>query len=301
MAIHHMQKRQAEKSGFLLEEKDDLIRAFWPEYAVEIYAPTGAEAVRHMLSVKAVCAGGEYRMEQAGEPTLVNTIRVQDGAILAGSPMTPAEAYDHIGGKKAEWEPTNGAPEPDAPKQHEVTAEKPLAALIPRDDKGVPLDGGQAHEEGFTAADCPYNSEDEEQYEDFERWNEEFDTHADEAEEEKGGSVVKEEYRARYAEMGHPTHCGDDMATILNNLCQTTKNGTDLDRFETICNANGVSLAKYNRTTNGWQGRLRMTGRNMLAKKIYEAGGVMKTPVDGAEPEYQMSQEWMSTRKFTKG
>jgi hypothetical protein len=196
-------------------------------------------------------------------------------------------------------EPTIVQDEPTAPAA-EVTD-----GNIPRSDKGVPLDGGQAHAEKFTAADCPYSSEEgadgeEDEYDEFIRWNEEFDAHADEAEEEKPGSVVKEEYRARYAEMGHPTHCGDDMAVILNNLCQTTKNGTDLDRFETICNANGVSLAKYNRTTNGWQGRLRMTGRNLLAKRIYEAGGVMKTPVEGAEPEYQMSAEWMASRKFVK-
>jgi hypothetical protein len=175
--------------------------------------------------------------------------------------------------------------------------------LVQRSDKGIPLDGGIAHAEGFTASDCPWTSEtdDEEEYAMFERWNQEFDDHADAAEEEEpSGSVVKQEYRARYAEAGHPTTCGDDLAVILNNLCQTEKNGTDLSRFEAICAANGVDLSKYNRTNNGWQGRLRMTGRNMLARRVFAAGGVLKTPVDGAEPEYRMSGEWMATRKFVK-
>ena len=208
-------------------------------------------------------------------------------------PLTPDEAaWNQLVSDNNANDEQLDVPEPDAP----------VAADIPRNEAGVPLDGGIAHAEKFTAADCPYTSEteDDEEYANYIRWNEEYDTHADEAEEEKGGSVVKDEYRARYAEMGHPTHCGDDMAVILNNLCQTDKSGTDIQRFETICNANGVSLAKYNRTTNGWQGRLRMTGRNLLAKKVYEAGGVLKTPVEGAEPEYQMSQEWMATRKFVK-
>jgi len=208
--------------------------------------------------------------------------------------MRELQANTHDEDQQEQVEPSI---EPDTESNTE-----PAKPEIPRDSKGVPLDGGTAHAEGFTAADCPYTSEtdDEEQYAAFETWNEEFDAHADEAEEEKGGSVVKEEYRARYAEMGHPTHCGDDLAVLLNNLCQTSKNGTDLSRFEAICEANGVNLAKYNRTSNGWQGRLRMTGRNMLAKRVYEAGGVLKTPVEGAEPEYRMSDEWMATRKFVK-
>jgi hypothetical protein len=189
--------------------------------------------------------------------------------------------------------------EEDLPEDNEP--EQPESDGIERNAAGIPLDGGQAHKEGFTASDCPYTSEtdDEEEYAEYERWNTEFDEHADEEEEDKG-SVVAEKYRAKYAEMGHPTHCGDDLATLLNNLCQT-KNETDLGRFEAICNANGVDLSKYNRTTNGWQGRLRMTGRNLLARKVYEAGGLLHTPIEGADPEgYKMSDEWMATRRYSK-
>jgi hypothetical protein len=189
-------------------------------------------------------------------------------------------------------------------------------------DNNVPLNGGEAWRLKFTAADCPYSEEHDQ--DEFDRWNEEFDEAADEAQESKneegseeagmevdkdagedGGegdveeaekSVVKAEYRARYAEAGHPAHCGDELAVLINNLC-LAKAGFDIPRFEAICAANGVDLSKYNRTTNGWQGRLRMTGRNVLAGKVFAAGGVVKTPVEGAEAEYKMSEEWMANRR----
>lgn len=199
----------------------------------------------------------------------------------------------------------------------------------------VPQDGKEAFLAGFTAADCPYDEE----HPNFDTWNADWDAAADEASEQRpeedGGkagelsdgefeegdgaegepppaSVVKEEYRARYAEAGHPTHCGDELAVLLNNLC-LTKKGIDLPRFEHICEANGVDLSKYNRTTKGWQGRLRMTGRNKLAGKVFAAGGVLRTAIlkvdpnneelseaiylEGAEPEYKLSTEWMASRR----
>lgn len=205
----------------------------------------------------------------------------------------------------------------------------------------VPESGEEALVQGFTAADCPYAEDDPE----FERWNAEFDAAADKAtieyekakatsklpkgavldddldeegdaedETKEDRSVVKEEYRARYAEMGHPAHCGDELAVLLNNLC-LTKKGIEMARFEHICEANGVDLSKYNRTTKGWQGRLRMTGRNVLARKAFEADGVVKTTVErkdaegtvterleleGAEAEYRLSAEWMASRRTEK-
>jgi len=175
----------------------------------------------------------------------------------------------------------------------------------------VPEDGGEAYAAGFTAGDCPF----EEGTELFDVWNEQFDAAADawsenaestaatmEAEGEREAverSVVKPEYRARYAEAGHPTHCGDELAILLNNLCLTNK-GIDMDRFEALCMANGVDLSKYNRTTRGWQGRLRMTGRNIMAGRVFAAGGVVKAGIEGTEAEYRMSAEWMASRRKTK-
>lgn len=199
-------------------------------------------------------------------------------------------------------------------------AKKSRKANTEVSEKLVPQDGGAAYTAGFGASDCPYDEE----HPNFGRWNEEWDAAADastekelektddmdevehepdeslvESEEQEAArtSVVKEEYRARYAEMGHPAHCGDELAVLLNNLC-LAKAGIDMPRFEHICAANGVDLSKYNRTTRGWQGRLRMTGRNMLAGKVYEAGGLVKTDgLEGAEAEYKLSSEWMAKRR----
>lgn len=190
--------------------------------------------------------------------------------------------------------------------------------------------GRLAFQAGITADACPF----EDGTDEFEQWNADWDAAADEAQEanrdatqddfeeqEEGDgeepadkSVVKEEYRARYAEMGHPSHCGDELAILLNNLC-LTKKGIDMPRFEHICEANGVDLSKYNRTSKGWQGRLRMTGRNLLAAKVFSNGGVLKTVIvhedvdgqpvaptwlEGAEAEYKMSGEWMTSRRKPK-
>lgn len=102
---------------------------------------------------------------------------------------------------------------------------------------------------------------------------------ADEGEEEeRTGSVVPDVFKKRYAEAGHPGHCGDWLAVTLNGLCQTTdgkKTITDLDRLEAIANANGVAPARVDKlgtATNGWQGRYRMTVRNMLAKVVADKG-----------------------------
>jgi hypothetical protein len=178
----------------------------------------------------------------------------------------------------------------------------------------VPEDGGEALRAGFTAADCPFDEGDER----FDAWNEQFDAAADEttneqiakddaeinaADEDKDEpaerSVVKSEYRARYAEAGHPAHCGDELAVLLNNLC-LTKKGIEVERLDAIATANDVDLSKYNRTTRGWQGRLRMTARNILAGKVFAADGILKAGIEGTEPEYRLSAEWMASRRKVK-
>lgn len=158
---------------------------------------------------------------------------------------------------------------------------------------GVPTNGELAYKEGILAGDCPYPEED---WSNFYRWNSEWDDAADKHEEEatkpsKIGSVVTNRYRAKYSESGHPTHCGDALATLLNSLC-SNKAGTNLDLFEMICSLNGVDLSKYNRTTKGWQGRLRMTGRNLLAKRMVEAGGKLRLP-DQLGSEHVLGTDWV--------
>ena len=106
------------------------------------------------------------------------------------------------------------------------------------------------------------------------------------------GSVVTNRYRANYSESGHPTHCGDELAITLNTIC-LNKAGINMELFEAICETNGVNLTKYNRTTKGWQGRLRMTGRNLLASRVRENGGILFMPRPMEPDFYQLSQEWV--------
>jgi len=169
----------------------------------------------------------------------------------------------------------------------------------PREDRigEVPTDGGEAYKEGHFAGECPYFEEDP----DFARWNREWDDAADEHEEEsnkppKIGSVVTNRYRAKYSESGHPTHCGDELALTLNSLC-ANKAGTNLEIFEAICQLNGIDLSKYNRTTKGWQGRLRMTGRNLLAKRVAENNGKLVLP-EWVGDTKQMSHDWVIDTKM---
>jgi hypothetical protein len=166
---------------------------------------------------------------------------------------------------------------------------------------GIPTDGAIAYKEGVLAADCPYMEEDDL---DFNRWNAEWDEAADIHEEEinaaianpKGpGSIITNRYRANYSEQGHPTHCGDELAIFLNEMC-SNKGGTNLELFEAICAANGVNLSRYNRTTKGWQGRLRMTGRNLLAKRVRENGGklILPSQFGGYDHYRQLSPDWVA-------
>jgi hypothetical protein len=160
---------------------------------------------------------------------------------------------------------------------------------------GVPVDGRMAYQLGFMAGECPYMEEDP----DFDRWNDEWDNAADEHEAikpPKVGSVVTNRYRAVYSESGHPTHCGDALANLLNSIC-VNKAGTNLELFERICAANGVDLSKYNRTNKGWQGRLRMTGRNLLAKRVLENNGYVVMPAGIGEEGYQLGFDWVETTK----
>lgn len=129
------------------------------------------------------------------------------------------------------------------------------------------------------------------------------------------GSVVPPKYKAIYAEAGHPTHCGDWLAETLNRFCRVTdaetgKEVTDLDRLETIANANDVAPQRYGKlgvATNGWQGRFRMTVRNMLAPRVASKGFLFVPDGAGvdADQEFTAPNEWrakhMPKQKPTKG
>lgn len=121
----------------------------------------------------------------------------------------------------------------------------------------------------------------------------------DEAE-EGGGSVVPPKYKALYAERGDATHCGDWLAITLKSLCRVLEDGketTDLDRLETIANANDVAPERYGKlgiVTNGWQGRYRMTIRNMLTPRVAIKGFLLVPDGadSGGERELKAPAEW---------
>ena len=119
-------------------------------------------------------------------------------------------------------------------------------------------------------------------------------------EEATSGSVVPEKYKAEYAARGNPAHCGDWLALLLERLCRVTSEGkevTDLDRLSDIASANGVEPARYGKlgiATNGWQGRYRMTVRNMLTKRCADKGHLFVPEGCGvdADTEYAAPADW---------
>lgn len=324
MAIHHAHKKQAADMGITLEEAGDVVRAFHPSTATEWYATDGKTAIKQGYAILNMAEKlPDLRFVVEGR-AFAGRVRDTNSGFLSVQSASPQRLFEHAVAGELEWDTGespvttgevvdkiedtlgNGSLEGSAHSADQNFGTTHSAAsdtkTIERDAKGVPLDGAVAYKEGFSAADCPFSSEteDDEEYQNFEDWNTAWDEAADAATEEEPehtGSVVKDTYRARYAELGHPTHCGDWLANILNNLVQGKK-ATDLARFEAICEANGVDLSKYDRGNPGWQGRLRMTGRNLLAKKVYLAGGVLKTPIEGADPEYRAPADWMASQRF---
>lgn len=304
MAIHHATIKKAEKMGVTLTEVEgtEQVRAFWPKRSVEYTGSSVTDAMQQMQSILALYNGDQYRVESAGD-RLVHVIREEDGMRLAGGPRTPFDAHQMLMPAKAADAPWE---DPAIVPQEEVSIEDQQPVVeIARSGNGVALDGAVAYREGTPAGDNPYSTEtdDEEEYQNAVAWDEAWDAAADEheAEEEaeKGGSVVNEKYRAKYAELGHPEHCGDWLAQIFNNQVKT-KEGTDVARVDAIAAANGVDNSKYDRTRPGWQGRLRMTTRNLLAKVIWLNDGVFRIPEGDGVVEYKAPDEWMAEQRFKK-
>jgi len=106
----------------------------------------------------------------------------------------------------------------------------------------------------------------------------------------KKNSVVATHYKARYAERAVANgqagkaaqrSTWDWLAIAIAGECLREKDRLDVPAFEALLDANGVAHAKWNRTTKGWQGRLRMSGRLALQRVVAEAG-VLHT-ADGEE------------------
>jgi hypothetical protein len=87
-------------------------------------------------------------------------------------------------------------------------------------------------------------------------------------------SVVQSGYKAKYAareaamqrrpkgvaRKALARSTGDWLAVELAKRVLDDKAKIDVPRLEALLDANGVKHSHYNRTTKGWQGRLRMSG-----------------------------------------
>lgn len=318
MRIHHTQHQKAQKMGVQLEELGQFIRAIWPMRNMAIFATDGRYAIEQMeFAQRLVKWGEDHDIELSLQPSLSQPTMAH---LVINGELTPATNTPAIWWNQKESLLIDKEPLPAQQQVEEATQFVP-ANESTRGDwehtgkrevqpsfvdtiRGVPTNGARAFHKGFMAASCPFMEDDPQ----FDVWNTQFDEAADaqtsdhahetpESEEEKPpASVVKVKYRAIYAELGHPTTCGDELANKLDNLVKNAK-GTNMEYFDAIMKANEIDMAKYSKTTNGWQGRYRMTGRNMLAKRVHANGGVLHLP-DGTE--LRMSADWMSSQRFQK-
>jgi hypothetical protein len=119
---------------------------------------------------------------------------------------------------------------------------------------------------------------------------------ADEEEVEARGSVVPEKYKQEYKARGTPGNCGDWLALELKQVTTLAKGGqVDVSAVDAIAQANGLNTGKYDRTNPGWQGRLRMTVRNSLVKKIMDTGVLfIPAPFGGTDDvELKAPDSWL--------
>ena len=119
-------------------------------------------------------------------------------------------------------------------------------------------------------------------------------------------SVVPEKYRELYRQRGNPRHCGDDLAIVLAELTlvdpASKSSEVDVEKLDALAIANDVDLSRYRRFGVGWQGRLRMTFRVMLAnalKQAFRAGGSCKIVVPGGS-DVDMT-DWAASQSQPKG
>ena len=279
MNIHYTKAKQAMQMGCHISVVGNQYRIFWPQRAVELFSGSVNSVLEEMRAVQNIIHfNPDYRIVTNHKDEMVTLFNHgTKNTMMAGCPTLPTEIWAIIEAREDRWISV------DEPQEEEQDEQTHIG--------GVHIDGAVAFKEGVPAGDCPYPEESEE----FSRWNEEWDNAADQSVLPPAkGSVITNKYRAAYSELGHPTHCGDELAIILNNLC-LNKAGINIQLFEEICEANGVSLARYNRTARGWQGRLRMTGRNLLTKRLKNNNGVLLMP-PGMYPEsYKLSQDWVAS------
>lgn len=99
-------------------------------------------------------------------------------------------------------------------------------------------------------------------------------------------TVVKTVYKHRYQDKAKARGLTDKASRrgngdwLQRELQEETvgKDGKlNLPRLEAILDANGVDYSRWNRTTRGWEGRIRMSG-SMVLRGIVGKSGIFRTP-----------------------
>jgi hypothetical protein len=115
-----------------------------------------------------------------------------------------------------------------------------------------------------------------------------------EANEVRARSVVAPSYKTKYKEKAVSKgrrdkaayrSCDDWLAREFAKVVLTTDKKRQLivPELEALLDANGVKHAHWNRTTPGWQGRLRMTGGLALRRIVADVGFLVLA--DGTQVE----------------
>ena len=112
--------------------------------------------------------------------------------------------------------------------------------------------------------------------------------------------AYKAQYRAKAIAMGRTSKAAkrsnnDWLAQELEGEC-IGKNGFDLPRFVAILEANGVDANRWPSRTNGWEGRLRMTGAIVL-RGVVGKSGIFRTP-ESTTNLHEIAQEDALVREF---
>lgn len=130
---------------------------------------------------------------------------------------------------------------------------------------------------------------------------------ADDAEEDEDRptSVVPDHFKKLYKEIGVAGQDnGDWLAAQMHSLCTITdgkKDSVSVEKVELLALANGITYALVE-GARGWQGRYRMTVRNILQKKVADTGllHVPSSLLNGAEPEERQAPAAFCEKWATK-
>lgn len=119
---------------------------------------------------------------------------------------------------------------------------------------------------------------------DEEEESEDGEIEAEDGEEEESGyaGIVNPVYREVYASRGNPHHCGDWLALALEGQFTDSAGKLDRNLFLEFLELNGVNTGKTwaTATNHGWQGRMRMTARNLLEVILAKSGMLIMSSRD---------------------